>query len=297
MAELQHDKWAGTTYGNDFMHRWLIRGLKYIPTRAIYLFARIFVVPPTMLINRKSPRVIYHYFRRRHGFSSLKAAWYTLRNHWDFSEVVIDKFAAYAGKKFKIEIDNYDLFESLSKSAAGFIQLSSHIGNYELAGYSLQSPKRLNALVFGGEKVSVMANRTRMFEDKNIRMIPITDDLNHIFEINSALSDGEIVSMPCDRVFGSQKIFKVDILGAEANIPQGPFLIAASKRVPLLFTTVMKEGTARYHIDIHRIPLHDDLSIKKGAEQMAKDFGKLLSKTLQKYPTQWYNYFEFWTND
>lgn len=294
MGELSHDKWAGTTYGNDFMHRWLIRGLRYIPTKAIYIFSKIFVVPPTMLINRKSPRIIYRYFRERHQYTPLKAAWFTLRNHWDFSEVVIDKFAAYAGKKFDIVIDNYDLFKSLSESPGGFIQLSSHIGNYEMAGYSLVSPKRLNALVFGGEKESVMANRTKMFEDKNIRMIPMLADMSHIFMINAALSNGEIVSMPCDRIFGSQKGFDVEILGAEARVPQGPFLLAATKNVPLLFTTVMKEGSHRYHITIHRIDYPAGMPPKRGAQIMADNFGKLLTATMKQYPTQWYNYFEFW---
>ena len=59
--------------------------------------------------------------------------------------------------------------------------------------------------MFYGEKQTVMENRTDMFSDKNIRMIPVKNDMSHLFLIDHALQQGEIVSMPADRIFGSQK--------------------------------------------------------------------------------------------
>ncbi|MDE7403112.1 MAG: lysophospholipid acyltransferase family protein [Muribaculaceae bacterium] len=296
MGELKHDKWVGTTYGNDFMHNWLIKGLKVIDVRLLYAFTYLFVVPPTLLINSRSRNIIYRYFRERLGFGRLKSAWMTIRNHWDFSEVVIDRFAMYAGKEFKIDIDNFELFKRLSQGEKGFIQLSSHIGNYELAGYSLPAKdKRLNALVFGGEKESVMANRNKMFEGHNIRMIPMSPDMSHIFEIDAALTQGEILSMPADRVFGSQKSFDVKILGKTAHIPQGPFLLGATRGVPVLFTTVMKSGAVKYHITIREVTRDESKSVREQAREMAEHFASLLEDTLLQYPTQWYNYFEFWS--
>lgn len=295
MGELQHDKWVGTTYGNGWMHRWLIRFLKHIDVRLLYGFAYLFVVPPTMLINSSARKTIYRYFRFRHGFGCIKSAWMTLRNHCSFAEVVIDRFAMYAGKKFDIQIDNYDTFLNLAEEEKGFIQLSSHIGNYELAGYSLVAKtKRFNAMVFGGEKESVMANRSKMFADKNIRMIPMTADMSHIFTADSALASGEILSMPADRVFGSQKAFEVKVLGATAHIPQGPFILASTREVPVLFTSVMKTGKRKYHISIHNLECDDDLKGRKRAYALANEFARKLEDTLKKYPEQWYNYFEFW---
>ena len=298
MSELQHDKWVGTTYGNGWMHKWLIKGLRVVDVRLLYAFAYVFVVPPTLAINSKARKTTYRYFRKRHGYGRVKSAFMTLKNFCDFSEVVIDRFAMYAGKKFKIELDNYELFQNLSRQKAGFIQLSSHIGNYELAGYSLiAEDKRINALVFAGEKESVMANRTKMFDGNNIRMIPMSNDMSHLFTIDSALVDGEILSMPTDRVFGSQKDFEVNILGAKASIPQGPFVLAAMREVPVLFTSVMKEGAKQYHITINEVVCDKQQSHKKQAYQMAQDFASKLESTLKRYPTQWYNYFDFWNEE
>ena len=57
-------KWTGTTYGNGWMHRWLIRALKYVDVRFIYAFSSIFVVPVCLLLN-PSRKIIYQYFKER----------------------------------------------------------------------------------------------------------------------------------------------------------------------------------------------------------------------------------------
>lgn len=297
MSELKHDKWAGTTYGNGWMHKWLIRFLKVIDVRLLYVFAFVFIVPPTMVVNSKARKTIYQFYRKRFGLGRLKSSWMTYNNHCAFSQVVIDKFAMYAGKKFQITIDGYDQFQLLSEQPSGFVQLSSHIGNYEIAGYSLVAKdKRFNALVFGGEKASVMANRSKLFDGNNIRMIPMMADMSHLFVIDQALSDGEILSMPADRVFGSQKAFSLDFLGDKAKFPQGPFLIAAMRNVPMLFVSVMKTAAKKYHISVQRIDCNTQGNTRSRATDLATKYVKIFEETVRNHPAQWYNYFDFWAN-
>lgn len=296
MDELKHDKWAGTTYGNGWMHRWLVRFLAVIDVRLLYVFASVFVVPPTLLVNASARHAIYRYFRSRWGYGPLRAAWMTVRNHCAFSQVVIDRFAMYAGKRFRMDIDGGEYFERLAHSPGGFVQLSSHIGNYEIAGYSLVAKdKRFNALVFAGEKESVMANRNRMFRDNNIRMIPMSADMSHLFLMDAALADGEIVSMPADRIFGSQKYYEIDFMGAPARFPQGAFIMAAVRRVPVLFVAVMKHASTSYRIIVRPISATTEGNVKERARSLAEAYVEQLEAVVRLYPTQWYNYFDFWT--
>lgn len=286
----------GTTYGSGFMHRWLTATLRVLDVRLVYWFARLFVVPPTLLVNRRARGIMHRFYRQRFSCSRLKAAWLTYCNFCDFAQVVIDRFAMYAGKRFTITIDGYDHFLTLSQQPEGFVQLSSHIGNYELAGYSLTATdKPLNALVFAGEKESVMQNRSRMFQGNNIRMIPVQADMSHLFTLNSALASGQILSMPADRVFGSQKHFAISFLGEEARFPQGPFIMAAVRRAPMLFVAVMKTGAKRYSITVRRLPQPAEaLPSGEYARHMATAYVQLLEQTVRQHPTQWYNYFDFW---
>lgn len=287
-------EWKGTTYGNDRMHRWLIRMLRCIDVRLLYLFTALFVIPVCLIVN-PSRGIAYRYFRHRRGYGRMKSAWKTYVNHCLFGQVVIDKFAMYAGKRFDVDVIGYDHFQALSDQPDGFLQFSAHIGNYEIAGYSLKTDtKVLNALVFAGEKASVMENRNKMFSHTNIRMIPIRPDMSHLFDIDNALRDGEIVSMPADRINGSPRYVEKTFLGATARFPQGPFSVATMRGLDVIAVNVMKASWTKYVI--HVTPLRYDKTAprRQQMEQLSSLYVSELERMLEMYPEQWYNYFEFW---
>lgn len=286
--------WAGTTYGNEWMHKWLIRMLRYIDVRLLYLFAAVFIIPVCLLLN-PSRGFAYRYFRQRFGYGRLKSAWKTYVNHCLFAGAVIDKFAMYAGKKFDIEIEGGDHFRDLAERQEGFVLLSAHIGNYEIAGYTLVCQnKRINALVYAGEKASVMKNRERMFAATNTRMIAISQDMSHLFEIDKALADGEIVSMPADRSGGSQKYILHDFLGAKARFPLGPFSASRVHLLNVLAVNVMKTSLRRYKIYVTPLPYDRSATREEQIRQLSSAYVAELERRVRQYPTQWYNYFEFW---
>ena len=286
-------EWAGTTYGNAWMHKWLIRLLRFTDVRILYAFTSVFVIPVCLLIN-PSAGIIYRFYRKRMGYGRLKSALRTYQNHCLFGQVVIDKFAMYAGKKFRIEIEGLEHYQELTSGEDSFIQLSSHMGNYEIAGYTLpQDKKTLNALVFFGEKASVMTNRARLFSGTNIKMIPIRPDMGHLFEIDQALQRGETVSMPADRIFGSQKKLQIPFLGQVANFPYGPFSIATMRGLQVLAVHVMKEKSRTYKIYATPLPYNLEAPRQEQIRELAKKYVTELERMVNLYPTQWYNYFEF----
>lgn len=294
MAE---QNWAGTTYGNNWMHKWLIRLLRFIDTRILYLFVAIFIIPVCLILN-PSRGIAYRYFRKRIGYGRLKSAWKTYVNHCLFGQVVVDKFAMYAGKKFKVEIEGYENFAHLASKKEGFVQLSAHIGNYEIAGYTLVCEnKQIFALVYAGEKESVMKNRDKMFADTNISMIAISPDMSHLFEIDKALEEGEIVSMSADRISGSPKFIEHDFLGAKARFPLGPFSVATIRSLDALAVNVMKTSLTSYKIYVTPLPYDKTTSRQEQIKQLSGAYVAELEKRVRQYPTQWYNYFEFWNEN
>lgn len=291
-------EWDGTTFGTPWMHRTLIKWLGAIDVRVLYWFTYIFVIVPSMIFKHREASHIYRFYRKGFGYGKLKATRHLFGNYCSFGRIIIDRFAMYAGRKFDIEIEGYEHFAALSSSHEGFVQLSSHIGNYELAGYSLKAKeKRFNALVFGGEKATVMTNRSKMFEANNIRMIPIGDDMSHIYMVNEALANGEIMSIPADRIFGSNKHITADFLGHPAKFPKGPFLIAAMRNVSVIFVAVMKISARKYKIIVEPIytAMEDNISVARRAENIAAVFIPRLEKIVKKYPDQWFNYYDFWS--
>lgn len=291
MAQKQ---WAGTTYGSGGLHKSLIWTLRFIDVRLLYLFASVFVVPVCLILN-DSRRTAYRYFRDRHGYGRIRAAWATYINHCKFAQVVIDKFAMYAGKKFEVEVIGMDRFNELASKDEGFLHLSSHIGNYEIAGYTLVSERKtINAVVYAHEKASVMENRNNMFTKTNIRMITLRQDMSHLFEIDQALCNGDIVSFPTDRFMGLAKCVECTFLGKTAKFPQGPFSVATMRGLDVLAVNVMKTGLVKYRIYVTPLQYDKEAPRREQLRQLSQAYVAELEKRVLEYPEQWYNFFDFW---
>lgn len=286
--------WPGTTYGNRWMHKCLISTLRILDVRLLYLFASIFVIPVCLVLN-PSRKTAYKYFREIHKYGRFKAAWATYINHCNFAQVVIDKFAMYAGKKFEVTVEGMDQFNALASGEEGFLHLSSHIGNYEIAGYTLISERKtINAVVYAHEKASVMENRNNMFTKTNIKMITLKEDMSHLFEIDQALCNGDIVSFPTDRFMGQTKCIEALFFGKTAKFPQGPFSVAAMRGLNVLCINVMKTELKKYKIYVTQLNYDKEQPRKEQIRQLSHAYVAELEKRVLEYPTQWYNFFDFW---
>ena len=297
----EHDDWKGSTDGTPWMHHALIRLVRHIDLRWVYAFMAVFVVPFYLLFSHRGYMAIYRYFRRRHGYGVWRSFACTWLNHYRFGQIILDRFAAYAGQQFHFDLDGYDEFRHLLEGDGGVLILSCHVGNYELAGYTFQSAaKTFNVLVYPGEAAAVKENRSRLLTANNIKMISVADDLSHVIAISSALADGEVVSIPADRVFGSPRTIGTRLLGADVQLPYGPFAIAAQRGVPTLAIFVMKESAYGYHVYIRRLNADASdttVSRREEAGRLAGSFADELERVLRQYPEQWFNYYDFWHED
>lgn len=291
---LGEKQWTGMTFGTGLMHRSLIAMLRLLDVRLFYVFSYIFVVPPSMLFREGSGHM-YRFFRKGFGYGPLRAWWMTFKNHCMFAQVVIDRFAMYAGRQFQMKVDGLEHYNRLCDQESGFVVLSSHVGNYEMAGYTQVSDlKSVNALVYFGEKASVMENRGKMLGPNGNKMILVRDDMSHLFEIDKALTHGEIVSIPADRVWGSQKSIVLPFLGHEARFPMGPFSVATIRGLEVVGVNVMKTSTRGYLIHVTPLGYDKEAPRREQTRQLAEAYVSMLEGMVRRYPTQWYNYFDFW---
>jgi predicted LPLAT superfamily acyltransferase len=291
-------KWKGYT-GGSFWGQWgLIILFKLTDVRLGYYLMAL-VVPFYMLFSPKSRRAISHYFQKQHGCSKWQSFVKTYRNHFVFGQVILDRFSVFAkGKsRFEVEVFGNEYFTQLVNGDKGFIIAGSHIGNFEIAGYLLHSDKKkMNALIYPGETKVVQKNRTGILENNNIHLIPVLRDMSHLFAVNAALQNGEIVSIPCDRHFGSAKSVECDFLHGKADFPIGAFALAAHFDVKVLAIFVIKVTDKKYNIYVKPIEPATDVSLtsREKIQRHVHAFAKEMENILRQYPEQWFNYYEFW---
>ena len=132
-----------------------------------------------------------------------------------------------------------------------------------------------------------------MFRQTNVSMIAAREDLSHLFQINNALADGQIVSMPGDRVFGAKRTVRSLFFGESAAFPVGPFSLALQRDVPVLFVMVMKEGRRRYHVYAEELKAAGQTRAER-LQSLADAYARMLERTVRRYPDQWFNFYDFW---
>ena len=291
---LQHNKWSGKTDGSPWMQRSLIAMFRVLPLWLLYGFMAL-VVPFYMIFNRKGYQAMYRFYHDHFSYGTLKSFGMVYANHFRFGQIILDRFGVYAGKKYYFQSEGQELMDAMETKPEGFVLLSSHVGNYEIAGYSMKPKNKIfNALVFAGETATVMENRQRLLSQNNMNMIPVKEDLSHLFALNAALDKGEIVSMPADRIFGSQKGMECQFMGETARFPLGAFAMAVQKEAPMLAVFVMKEGMRKYHAYVREIKCDKQANKRLQMSQLAQYFAEQLEDIVRQYPTQWFNYFDFW---
>jgi predicted LPLAT superfamily acyltransferase len=295
-------QWEGRTHGGSLGQK----GLFFLFSRFRLSFLNIFLYPILgivvlfyLLFSHTSFKSIWFYFRKIHNYGVMKSFRKTYMNHFHFGQELFVKFALFGGKKnkFKVQISGEEAFGQLVESPRGAIIVSSHVGNIEILGYLLgHTKKRINVIVFNEESIEIRKYRRKVLEENNIYQIPVLDDMSHIFLINNALQNGEMIIIPSDRIFTGNKSAKVNFMGLPADFPTGTYHIALKFDVPVITIFVMRESSGNYHLYFNRIDNFPDnnLSKKEKVELFTKNYVSDLEKIINRYPEQWYNFYKFW---
>ena len=80
------------------MQRTLIRLFRILPLGVLY--GCMALVIPFYMLFAKGFRASYSFFRKRMGYGPVKSFFHVYKNEFEFGKVVLDRFAAFAGKKF-----------------------------------------------------------------------------------------------------------------------------------------------------------------------------------------------------
>lgn len=286
-------QWQGKSGGTLLGYKIFIFFIQKIGVKSAY-FVLYFVALYYYLFARKSNKAIFSYFRNRMGFSWIKAKVSVYKSYLTFGKTLIDKVAINAGlrNKFTYEFDGIETLQRLLADKKGGILISAHIGNFEVAEKffaDIDFDMQINVITTDMERNEIKEYLESVSEKSALKNIIIKDDMSHIFEINAALSNNELICFTGDRFFDGNKTLETNFLGKTAQFPMGPFLIASRLKVPVVFVYVMKEPNLHYHLYARQAQVkHRD------AQHLLETYAVNLESMLEKYPLQWFNYFDFW---
>jgi len=183
--------------------------------------------------------------------------------------------------------------ERVLGAGTGFIVLTAHIGNWELAGRTLveRGGGRPIHIVMAPE-VDPGVERLLRAEGTPIRFVTLRAPADAV-PLVAALRRGGIVGMQGDRALGHRGDVAVDFFGAPALFPLGPFLLARAAGVPVLPAFCLLRPDFRYTVSV--LP---PLYVARGAEEAAlRQWVAGVGMVIGRHPTQWFNFFDPWAQN
>lgn len=289
------NKWKGKSKGTILGYRIFVWCIRNIGIRSAY-FVLYFVAFYYFLFEKKSNHYYRYYFQKRLGYGFWKTKLSLFQSYFTFGQTLIDKTAISAGlrEKYTYEFDGIQNLRDLLNDKKGGVLISAHIGNFEIAEHffaDIDFDCQIN-LVTTDQEVTVIKEYLESVSVKatNMKFIYVKDDMSHIFEINEALSNNELICFTGDRYFEGSKFLEAELLGKTAKFPAGPFMIASRLGVRVVYVYVMKEENLHYHL-YARVAQNVK---KRDAQGLLNSYTQNLEMMIRKYPLQWFNYFDFW---
>lgn len=289
-------EWEGKSKGTVLGYKIFIFFIRKLGVRAAYGLL-YFVALYYVFFAGKSTRSIYYYFRKRLKYSLTKSVISIYKSYYIFGKTIIDKVAISSGLKsqFTYECDGVENITNLLEKQQGGIMISAHVGNFEIAEYffeEIDTRSQISLVTTDAEHQNIKEYMEKVTIRSKVKFILVQDDMSHIFEINNALTNGELVCFTGDRYMKAQKVLTESLMGKDANFPAGPFLLASRLNVPVLFVYVMKETNKHYHLYARSADVKN-----RDAQGLLRKYTESVEWMLKKYPLQWFNYFDFWETD
>jgi predicted LPLAT superfamily acyltransferase len=199
---------------------------------------------------------------------------------------------------FDFEVHGEDRLRNLIADGNGLFLMGAHLGSFEVIRAIGRKDTDLRIIMVMHEDNAQKINA--MLAAINSEAVQDIIGLGHIdsmLKVRDRLDEGSVVGMLADRTPGNDTLHPVQILGAVAYLPGGPFRMAALLRRPVVFMTGLYLGGNRYAI--HFDPLADFSAVARDQVDAAMEaaitrYAALLDQYCRKAPYNWFNFFDFW---
>ena len=247
-------------------------------------------------------RMSRNYLQRVFRLPSLAAVgWRQMFRHFlSFASVIHDRVYLVNDhfELFDIRIHNQELIDAILADGQGVFLIGAHMGSFEvLRAMGRKQPGLRVAMAMyekNARKINAALSAINPKAQQDIVALGHIDSMIHVHEL---LDQGTVVGMLGDRSLGNDATRAVDFLGAPAELPLGPFRMAAILKRPVLFMTGLYRGGNRY--DIHFETLADFSVVAPRGRTLSvqtamRRYAALMEQHCYSAPYNWFNFFDFW---
>lgn len=219
-----------------------------------------------------------------------------------FARVALDRLFFVRGRldSFTIQTHGDDLLLDLTAQKAGAILLGSHLGSFEAMRAAGRGAGMKLSVVVDTRNAERLARVLReLSDDANLGVIPVDPEgVGTALRVRDAIQRGELVGIMADRTLARDlRNVTVDFLGAQAELPAGPFVLAHTLKCPVYQVFGLFFEPDRYELycepfcDVLRL---DRKTRSEDLQRYAQRYADRLAHYARLAPYNWFNFYDFW---
>lgn len=218
-----------------------------------------------------------------------------------FARVAVDRVFLLSprGHRIPLRQSGQQQMESTLGAGRGCILLSAHFGSFEAARQAgLGHPDlRLRVLLDRAVNRRLVERLERIDPTFAAHIIDAAGEPRALtLRIGECLRAGEWIGWLGDRHRGGERTVKAGFLGADAQFPASPFIIAHLFKVPVYLVLGGFDGDG-YHVVVENLvddaalaERDRDTFVREGVAQ----FAERLAHHVRRSPFNWFNFYDFW---
>lgn len=292
--------WKQRPEGGGRFAIWLIRSIARYGGRAV---ARLCLYPITAyftLVRAPERRASIEYLTRVLGRpAGLRDG---ARHVYTFASTILDRVFLLGGRidAFDVALHGLDDIHAALDRGKGVLLFGSHLGSFEvLRVLARRRPEYTIRVVLDKQQSPVM---TQLLDELNPEIAAGVIDASQdgpsiMLAIQQAAAQGALIALLVDRTQPGEARMQAPFLGAPAEFPVAPWLVAAVLKLPVSLGFGLYRGGNRY--DLVFEPFSDGLDIPRRERAAAvpaliRRYAARLEHYVRDAPYNWFNFYDFW---
>ncbi|GDY13968.1 lipid A biosynthesis acyltransferase [Planctomycetota bacterium] len=310
--------WTGRSRGGELL--FLVCAALVPRAGIIGVWLGSFVIAAGFLVigGRKQYGILSYWWRLRPRCSRWTLLVTLWRHYASFGRVLCDRLLfILSPQRYRLESTGIEHAIGLMRQRRGFIFLSAHHGNWEIAPLLIQrgiseaqsqaaargepaaiAPPVVHIVMIQGDLPAIQRFSDRHRGNWPVRFHDPRNALGTAVELAAALGRGEIVCLLGDRVHADQPAVAGRFLGRLARFPAGPFQTALLTGAPILPAFMTKTGLGGYRLEVDppwTVRAASRADRQAAVAAAAQRWARRLELQVRRYPFQWHNFFDFFT--
>lgn len=300
MSPRAAEPWQKRPEAGGRLGLWLLMTLPFRIGRPV---ARLITYPVALyfLLRRAPERAASRAFLTR--ALDRPPTWLDTYKHFlVFSQVTLDRLylMAESFRRFHVETHGLQALDSAMDLRKGTLVLSAHFGSFDaLRVLSERSPDAIIRILLD---VGQNAGLSTLLNTLNPRLAEMIIDARRpgaelVLAMQASLAQNAVVSTLADRLRPGNPSVTVNFLGAQANFPTSPWMLAAALHVPVVLAFGLYGGGRRYDLHFERFEFELPRDRRQRAAALAEvvqRFADRLAHYVRKAPYNWFNLYDFW---